>query len=174
MTTDEHLDPEVDGDLDLSPRPVAPVRPARTGRQKWFAIGVLVLVVAAGGVIVTQFLRSAVDYYCNVDEIGVRDGCEAGRRLRVQGVVDQGTVHTEAGYTTFDISFNGSAPLRVRYRGEPVGMFAECEPVVVHGRLDESGEFQGDSIDVKHSNDYVAANPDRVDESGPNCPAPEA
>jgi len=161
-------------DLDLSPRPVAPPRPARTGRQKWMAIGVLVVVVGAAGLIVTQFLRSAVDYYCNVDEIGVRSGCEAGRRLRVQGVVDEGTVHTEAGYTTFTMSFNGES-LRVRYRGEPAGMFAECEPVVVHGRLDADGrEFQGDSIDVKHSNDYEAANPDRVSDRGPDCPADAA
>lgn len=160
--------------LDLSPRPAAPARPPRQGTRKWVAIGILVAVVAAGGLIVTQFLRSAVDYYCNVDEIDVRNGCEAGRRLRVQGVVDEGTVHTEAGYTTFTMSFNGSPPLPVRYRGEPAGMFAECEPVVVHGRLDESGEFQGDSIDVKHSNDYVADNPERVDDRGPNCPAPDA
>ena len=51
---------------------------------------VLALVLVAGGVIVTQFLRSAVDYYCNVDEVGVRDGCDEDRRLRLQGVVERG------------------------------------------------------------------------------------
>ena len=65
------------------------------------------LVLVAGGVIVTQFLGSAVDYYCNVDEVGSRSGCEAGRRLRVQGTVDEGSVTEHEGETDFTISFNG-------------------------------------------------------------------
>ena len=157
-------------DLDLSPRTPAPPPPGRgsSSRRKWVSIGVLVAVLGAGVVIVTQFLRSAVDYYCNVDEIGERDGCDAGRRLRVQGVVDEGSVVREAGFTEFGISFNGERML-VRYRGEPGGMFAECEPVVVHGRLGEDGVFAGDAVEVKHSNEYKEENPDRVEGSGPNC-----
>ena len=104
---------------------------------------VLALVLVAGGVIVTQFLRSAVDYYCNVDEIGSRDGCEADRRLRVQGTVDQGTVETANGITTFSISFNDET-LPVRYEGQPGGIFEECEPVVVHGELVD-GDVRGGS-----------------------------
>lgn len=158
------------GDLDLSPRTPAPTGPRRTvsPRRKWLSIGVLVVVLGAGVVIVTQFLRSAVDYYCNVDEIGVRDGCDAGRRLRVQGVVDEDSVTQNAGFTEFTISFNG-AQMPVRYRGEPGGMFAECEPVVVHGRLGDDDVFAGDAVEVKHSNEYKAENPDRVDGEGPNC-----
>jgi cytochrome c-type biogenesis protein CcmE len=122
---------------------------------------VLALVLVAGGVIVTQFLRSAVDYYCNVDEIGSRSGCEPGRRLRVQGTVDQGSVSTADGVTTFTISFDG-ATLPVRYDGQPGGLFEECQPVVVHGQL-TGGTFHGDRVEVKHSNEYVAENADRVD-----------
>ena len=129
-------------------------------RRNWAAIGVLVAVIAAGGLIVTKFLGSAIDYYCNADEIGVRDGCEAGRRLRVQGTVADGTVETAGGITAFTIVF-GDAAIPVRYAGEPGGIFAECEPVVVHGRLVD-GVFEGDQIEVKHSNEYEAANPDRL------------
>ena len=79
-------------DMDLSPR--APVGPAASGRKKrnWVPLLVLGLVVIAGGVIVTQFLTQAVDYYCNVDEVGVKDGCDVGRNIRIQGVVQEGTV----------------------------------------------------------------------------------
>jgi cytochrome c-type biogenesis protein CcmE len=140
-------------------------------RRNWAAIGVLVAVIAAGGLIVTKFLGSAIDYYCNADEIGVRDGCEAGRRLRVQGTVADGTVETAAGITTFTIVF-GDAAIPVRYEGEPGGIFAECEPVVVHGRLVD-GVFEGDQIEVKHSNEYEAANPDRVD-ADTSCPVVQA
>jgi cytochrome c-type biogenesis protein CcmE len=146
--------------IDLTPRsdPGAPA--PRRARRRWGPIVVLALVLVAGGVIVTQFLRSAVDYYCNVDEIGHRSGCEAGRRLRIQGTVDKGTVANANGVTTFTISFGGKT-LPVRYDGQPGGIFEECEPVVVHGQL-VGGTFEGDRVEVKHSNEYIAANGDRL------------
>jgi len=144
--------------LDLTPRQDAP---APRSRRRWLPFVVLALVLVAGGVIVTQFLRSAVDYYCNVDEIDQRDGCEAGRRLRVQGTVDAGSVATADGITTFSITFN-DASLPVRYEGQPGGIFEECQPVVVHGEL-MGQRFEGDRVEVKHSNEYEAQNADRID-----------
>jgi cytochrome c-type biogenesis protein CcmE len=124
---------------------------------------VLALVVVAGGVIVVQFLTSAVDYYCNVDEVGQRAGCDADRRLRIQGTVDEGSVLNDRGVTSFTVSFNG-ATQAVRYDGEPGGIFKECIPVVVHGVLDGS-TFVGDRVEVKHSEEYVAVNSDRIDDA---------
>ena len=146
--------------LDLTPREDGPAAPRRSSR-KWVPIVVLALVLVAGGVIVTQFLRSAVDYYCNVDEIGERGGCEEGRRLRVQGTVDRGTVESVDGVTTFTISFD-DVTLPVRYDGQPGGIFEECQPVVVHGEL-VAGTFEGDRVEVKHSNEYEAENAGRID-----------
>lgn len=161
--------------MDLSPRPVeaAPTR----RRRPWAAIAVLVLVVVAGGVVLTKFLTSAIDYYCNVDEIDVKSGCDAGRRLRIQGTVEEGSVTREGGVTRFVISFNG-AEVPVRYQGQPGGIFQECIPVVVHGRLtapvDEGGVFDGDRVEVRHSNEYEAENKDRVDEAESTACSPRA
>jgi cytochrome c-type biogenesis protein CcmE len=150
---------------DLTPRSApdadAPVRQ----RRKWLPMLIIGAVLVAGGVIVTQFLRSAIDYYCNVDEIGERSGCDPDRRLRVQGVVDRGTVVQTGGDTEFDISFN-DATVSVYYDGEPGGIFKECLPVVVHGRFDTaSATFLGDRVEVKHSDEYVAVNDERLDEA---------
>ncbi len=150
-------------ELDLSPRPSEPA-PGRRSARRWAPLVVIALVLVAGGVLVTQFLRSAVDYYCNVDEIGDRDGCEPGRRLRVQGTVDAGSVVTEGAITTFTISFGG-ATVPVRYEGQPGGIFEECQPVVVHGEL-VGDTFEGDRVEVKHSNEYVAENAERLDDAG--------
>ena len=147
--------------MDLTPRPVADAEPSRR-RRRLVPTLVLVLVIGAGAVVVTQFLTSAIDYYCNVDEVGVKDGCDPGRRLRIQGVVDENSVVDDGVVTTFSVSFNG-ARLPVRYEGEPGGIFKECIPVVVHGVV-RDGVFLGDRIEVKHSNEYVADNPDRVDD----------
>jgi cytochrome c-type biogenesis protein CcmE len=93
----------------------------------------------------------------------VRSGCDAERRIRVQGVVEEGSVKSVDGETRFVISFHNKS-LDVAYQGDPGGVFQECIPVVVHGRLN-GDMFDGDRIEVKHSNQYVEANSDRIDES---------
>jgi len=52
--------------------------------------------------------------------------------------------------------------MRVVYSGDPGGIFQECIPVVAQGRL--VGEvFEAIRIEVKHSNEYVAENEQRID-----------
>ena len=62
------------------------------------------------------------------------------------------------------IAFNGQRA--VHYDGEPGGIFKECIPVVVHGKFaSASGVFEGDLVEVKHSDEYVAVNDDRLAEA---------
>jgi cytochrome c-type biogenesis protein CcmE len=151
---------------DLSPRTGPESISASRRKRKWLPLVVLGLVLVAGGVIVTQFLRSAVDYYCNVDEVDSRSGCDADRRLRVQGIVERGSIVEDGGDTDFQIGFNG-VTIPVHYDGEPGGIFKECIAVVVHGRFDPDTQvFAGDRVEVKHSDEYVAVNDERLDEAG--------
>ena len=56
------------------------------------------------------------------------------------------------------------------YDGEPGGIFKECIPVVVHGVI-ENGTLLGDRVEVKHSDEYVAVNDERVaDAESAGCP----
>jgi cytochrome c-type biogenesis protein CcmE len=155
------------GNAVLAPRPVGVAHGGRPrgNRGAWILLAALVVV---GGVVVTKFLTSAIDYYCNVDEINVKDRCDDDRRLRVQGTVEQGSLRFANGVTSFRMSFNGTS-LPVRYEGDPGGIFDECVPVVVHGTLND-GVFDGDRVEVKHSEDYEAENPDRVPDNSPSCP----
>jgi cytochrome c-type biogenesis protein CcmE len=126
---------------------------------------ILLSLVGVGGiVIVTQFLTSAIDYYCNVDEIGVRSGCEESTRLRVQGTVEQGSLQKTDGKTSFIMTFNNKS-IDVVYAGDPGGVFQECISVVAHGRMIDS-TFESNRIEVKHSNEYEEKNADRLDSSG--------
>lgn len=134
-------------------------------RRRVLPMVVLALVFVAGGVIITQALSTAVDYYCNVDEVGLRSGCDEGRRLRLQGTVGEDSVVVTTSATLFDIEFNG-AVVQVEYEGEPGGIFRECLPVVVHGVFDaQSSVFLGDRVEVKHSEEYVVVNDDRLSEA---------
>ena len=161
--------------MDLSPRQTTATAPAPAPRRRnWRAFVLLALVLVAGGVVVTKFLTSAIDYYCNVDEVGHKSGCEAGRRLRIQGTVEEGTVQKDGATTTFVITFNG-VTMAVRYEGDPGGLFQECIPVVVHGVVDADGVFEGDKLEVKHTNEYAAKNPDRLDKAkSAACSQPQA
>ena len=150
--------------MDLTPRTSTPGgSPAPVRKKRWLPIVVMVLAIVGGGVVVTQFLTSAIDYYCNVDEIGVRDGCNGDRRMRVQGVVEQSSIKQNDGSTSFTLDFNGKS-LPVKYAGDPGGVFQECIPVVAHGRIID-GVFESNRIEVKHSNQYVEKNTDRFNKS---------
>jgi len=159
--------------VDLTPRTATePGAQPPVRKRRWLPIVIVVGALLGGGVIVTQFLTSAIDYYCNVDEIGVRPGCEGERRMRVQGVVEQDSVKQADGGTTFILDFNKKT-LQVAYSGDPGGVFQECIPVVVHGRL--TGDvFEANRIEVKHSNEYVADNAQRIDDAESQACSPIA
>jgi cytochrome c-type biogenesis protein CcmE len=149
--------------MDLTPRsePDEAAVPAKRPR-KVMPMLLLAVVFVAGGVIVTQFLNSAVDYFCNVDEVGVRDGCETERRIRLQGTVDPGSIdQSVTGVTAFTMTYGG-ATIAVRYDGDPGGIFQECIPVVVHGEI-RNDVLEGDRLEVKHSDEYEAENEANLD-----------
>lgn len=149
-------------DMDLTPRSDADaVAAPRKKKRNLAAMLLLVGVFVAGGVIVTQFLSSAVDYFCNVDEVGVRDGCETERRIRLQGTVDPGSIDQSVpGVTAFTMTFN-DATIPVRYDGDPGGIFQECIPVIVHGEIFDD-VLEGDRLEVRHSDEYAAENEDNL------------
>jgi len=143
--------------VDLTPRPTSE---APRNKRRIVPAVIAGVAVAAGIAIVALFLTSSIDYYCNVDEVGVREGCDGERRVRVQGSVDEGSLASRGSITTFVMSFNGKS-LPVDYEGEPGGIFQECIPVVAHGRIVD-GVLVATRIEVKHSNEYEAENKDRI------------
>ena len=148
--------------MDLTPRTDGGVAgPATRRRRRWAPVVIVVLALVLGGVVVTKFLTSAIDYYCNVDEVGVRSGCNGDRRIRIQGIVLKDSLSKASGKTEFVMEWN-KKEIKVSYLGDPGGIFQECIPVVAHGRLD-GDTFDSDRIEVKHSNQYVEKNKARFE-----------
>ena len=160
--------------MDLTPRTLTPDTAAQPPasrrrakrRRTWPAALVLGLVFAAGAIILFQGLSNASVYFCNANEVGQRAECMPGKRFRVQGTVDQGSLQHNGDETVFTVSYLG-ATIPVHYAGEPGGIFKEGLPVVVEGRMGTDGVFAGDRVLVKHTADYKAAHPDRVSTGAP-------
>ena len=88
---------------------------------------------------------------------------------------EEGTVEKSGAVTDFVIAFNG-VTMKVHYDGDPGGLFQECIPVVVHGSLDDGRRAStATKLEVKHSNEYAAKNPDRLDPArSAACSQPQA
>lgn len=180
---------------DLTPRHAPPDRgraerhaPAndavRAVRRRRIAVGIVVaLLVLAGAFIAIQGLRNATLFFRNVDE-AVAQADELGdRRFRLQGRVVLGTVATSGGVTTFDVVHN-CAIASVQHTTDPPELFdspwipvvlegswrasASSEGAVTQGASNEDAQgryFLSDRMLVKHTNEYEAANAERLADS---------
>lgn len=122
-------------------------------------VGALVVVL---GFVLFQAVTSARVFFYNVDEAVERRAELAGRTFQMQGTVVADSGVDEVGALVFDISFGGETAA-VRHLGdEPSNLFRVGEQVVVEGHW-EGEEFHSRQILIKHSEEYVEDNPDRVD-----------
>jgi len=128
-----------------------------TRRRMWLA-GVVVL--AALGFLVFQGLGNATLYFRTADEAVAQRSQLGDRRFRIEGDVVDGSVRQQGNDVSFTLT-SKSVEVPVRHRGDPPELFRPGIPVVLEGRF-QGDHFTSDRILVKHSETYVAENPDRV------------
>ena len=144
-------------DLDLTPRDV-PSSHSRSWRN-WIILAALAVVA---GFVLFQALTSARVYFLNVDEAIERRAELGDDSFNLQGTVVSEPTTDADGAMLFTISFGG-ADAEIRHIGdEPTDLFGVGEPVVAKGRWDGE-QFVSEQVLIKHSEEYVEDNPDRVD-----------
>lgn len=136
---------------------------ATTGarRRLWVAGAV---VVVALGFLVAQGLGDATLYFRTADEAVAQRESLGDRRFRLEGDVVAGTISRVANDVTFTLAKNG-VEVPVRHKGDPPELFQPGIPVVLEGSFD-GRVFASDRMMVKHSETYVAENPERVQPTG--------
>ena len=121
----------------------------------------LVLLLVAMGVLVAAALlaawalrNQASYFYVPADMVAKPP--EAGRGVRLGGMVERGSLKTEAdGVTISFVVGDGKARVPVRFKGITPSLFVEGSGVVAEGKLGADGVFVADNLLAKHDENYV-------------------
>ena len=84
------------------------------------------------------------------------EGPPPGNRIRLGGLVVEGSVRRESGdlEVRFDLS-DRAAAVTVAYRGLLPDLFREGQGIVALGRLDANGVLQAEEVLAKHDETYM-------------------
>ena len=137
----------------------------------------LMMIAAAGAVLVlamtlTLFgLRDAAVFFVAPSELSEK--AQPGQRLRLGGLVVEGTVRRDGdGATRFAVT-DGATQVEVRYEGLLPDLFREGQGVVAEGRWQPGQAFEAERVLAKHDETYMPrevaeALKDRGEWKGPN------
>jgi len=125
---------------------------ARSQRLIMVAVAAVVLAMAAGLALIA--LRDAIVLFYSPSEV-VAAHPGIGERIRIGGLVEDGSVERPAdGGADFTVT-DGAATIRVVYAGSLPDLFREGQGVVVEGAFIASGEFEASTVLAKHDETYM-------------------
>lgn len=115
-------------------------------------LGVAVLGLA--GFMITRALQSSLVYFVLPNEYARDADSFEGRRIRLAGFVEPGSVvFDDSGLELQFVVSDSLMRYPVRFNGAPPDMFQENGGVVIEGKFHDD-VFVGDNLLVKHSSDY--------------------
>lgn len=124
----------------------------RQRRLGLIAASLTVLGVALG--LVLFAMRDTIVFFYGPTEIADK-GVKPGTRLRLGGLVEQGSVVRGAGQTVAFAVTDTRRAVPVRFTGHLPDLFREGQGVVAEGVLEPDGSFRADSVLAKHDERYM-------------------
>ena len=101
-----------------------------------------------------QALNSSLVYFITPSEYAAEPAEFDGRRIRLGGIVEPGTVAFDDESLLLNFTVTDTLEsYQVSHRGAPPELFEEGMGVVVEGNFD-GATFYGDNVLVKHSEEY--------------------
>jgi cytochrome c-type biogenesis protein CcmE len=119
----------------------------------------LMMIGAAGAVLVLAAtltfagLRDSVVYFVAPSELAEK--AEPGRRVRLGGLVVDGTLRRDADGATRFVVTDGAAQIEVRYEGMLPDLFREGQGVVAEGTWRAGQPFEAERVLAKHDENYM-------------------
>ena len=126
-----------------------------TRRQRRLTmIGGSLAVLGIAAALVLNAMRDSIVFF-STPAVVVEKHIAAGRRFRLGGLVEPGSlVRGDHLAVTFKVG-DGKATLPVAYQGILPDLFREGQGVVAEGALDGSGVFRADTVLAKHDENYM-------------------
>ena len=123
--------------------------------QRLVLLVIALAVLIGAGLLAAWALRSQASYFYVPSEI-VASPPDPDRAVRLGGMVQQGSIRTEAdGVTISFVVGDGDAQVPVRFAGIVPSLFVEGSGVVAEGKMAENGTFIADNLLAKHDENYV-------------------
>ena len=114
----------------------------------------MILLGAAAALVLSAFEENLVFFYSPTD-LAEKD-LPDGRRFRLGGLVEEGSVHRlEDGLTVEFAVTDLAATVPVSYRGPLPDLFREGQGVVAEGVMTAGGVFEADGVLAKHDENYM-------------------
>jgi cytochrome c-type biogenesis protein CcmE len=126
----------------------------RKQRRLIFVLAGLVLLAGAAAIVLDVLSDNLVFFYSPTD-LATKD-VPTGRRLRLGGLVADGSVHKAADgkSVTFDVT-DKAHQVMVTYTGALPDLFREGQGVVVEGVRERNGNIVASSVLAKHDERYM-------------------
>jgi len=117
---------------------------------------VIALVALVGAALLAAWaLRNQASYFYVPSDIA-SDPPEPDRAVRLGGMVEQGSLKTDAdGVTIRFVVSDGKQRVPVMFKGIVPSLFVEGSGVVAEGKLASNGTFVADNLLAKHDEKYV-------------------
>jgi len=124
----------------------------RKKRRLYFVILGL-LAIGAAAALVLSALRQDIVFFFSPTEIMEAKVPTEGRRIRLGGLVEQGSVVKEGALVHFKVT-DGANSLPVVFEGLLPDLFREGQGVVTEGRMGD-GVFKASEVLAKHDENYM-------------------
>jgi cytochrome c-type biogenesis protein CcmE len=123
--------------------------------QRLVLVVLALVAILAAGALAAWALKNQASYFYIPSEI-VADPPEAGRAVRLGGMVEAGSLRTAPDGVTMHFTVDdGKAQVPVTFKGIAPDLFKEGSGVVAEGHMMPDGTFVADNLLAKHDENYV-------------------
>ena len=122
-------------------------------QRRLVLIGIALFVLALAAALALSALRDNIVFFHSPSEIALKK-IEPGTRIRIGGLVKEGSVKREGLEARFAVT-DGGASLPVTFIGVLPDLFREGQGVVAEGALQANGSFRADTVLAKHDENYM-------------------
>lgn len=125
----------------------------RKKRRLYFVLLGMLALGSATALVLTAFNDTLVYFYSPTELMAHKD-ITPERRLRIGGLVEEGSVDKKGEIVSFRVTDTANA-IPVTYNGILPDLFREGQGVVAEGRLTTDGVFHASEVLAKHDENYM-------------------